>query len=65
MLETLIIALIAFFILWKVIKTTINNALVIAAILLLLYIGFGITPLEVWHKITQIIQAVFQVAASK
>jgi hypothetical protein len=65
MLETFVIALIAFVIFWKVIRTTINNALVVVAILVLLYTGFGITPLEVWHKITQIAQALLQVVASQ
>ncbi|HLO88114.1 MAG TPA: hypothetical protein VK203_24345 [Nostocaceae cyanobacterium] len=60
MLETIIIALIAFAILWKVIKTTINNALIVVTILFLLYTGFGITPLDVWHQITQVAQTLSQ-----
>ncbi|HLP88778.1 MAG TPA: hypothetical protein VK184_09350 [Nostocaceae cyanobacterium] len=60
MLETIIFAVIAFVIFWKILKTTINNALIIAAVLILLYLGFGITPQDIWRQITQIAQTITQ-----
>lgn len=51
MLLTLIVACVVFVILVKIIKTTIKNALIVAAILFLLHTGFGITPQSVWQQI--------------
>lgn len=56
MVPTLILAWIVFVIVWKVLKATITNALTIAAILVLLNIGFGITPQDIWHQIMQFAQ---------
>ncbi|WGV24881.1 hypothetical protein [Halotia branconii] len=61
MIPTLIIAWIIFVVLWKLLKTTISNALTIAAILVLLNIGFGITPQDIWHQIMQFAQTVSQI----
>ena len=58
MIPTLIIAWILFVILLKVLKTTVKNALTIAAILILLNIGFGITPEDIWQQIRQITQTI-------
>ncbi len=58
MIPTLILAWIVFVILFKIIKTTLKNALTIAAILVLLNIGFGITPQDIWHQIMLIAQTI-------
>ncbi|MBD2300537.1 hypothetical protein H6G80_06780 [Nostoc sp. FACHB-87] len=65
MIPTLIIAWIVFTILWKVIKTTVSNALTIAAIIILLQVGFGITPMDIWHQITQFTQNLLQIRLNK
>ncbi|MEA5513841.1 hypothetical protein [Nodularia sp. UHCC 0506] len=58
MIPTLIIAWIVFVILFKILKTTLKNALTIAAILVLLNIGFGITPQDIWHQIMHFAQTI-------
>jgi hypothetical protein len=60
MVPTLILAWIVFVIVWKVLKATITNALTIAAILVLLNIGFGITPQDIWHQIMQFAKTLSQ-----
>ncbi|AHJ27389.1 hypothetical protein PN465_05535 [Nodularia spumigena CS-584] len=58
MIPTLILAWIVFVILFKILKTTLKNALTIAAILVLLNIGFGITPEDIWHQIMHLAQTI-------
>ncbi|TVP61911.1 MAG: hypothetical protein EA343_12830 [Nodularia sp. (in: Bacteria)] len=58
MIPTLILAWIVFVILLKILKTTLKNALTIAAILVLLNIGFGITPQDIWQQITHFAQTI-------
>ncbi|MEA5577718.1 hypothetical protein [Anabaena sp. UHCC 0451] len=65
MIITLIVAWIIFVILWKLVKTTIKTAITFAAIVILLYFGFGITPQDVLHQITQFTQSFSQTPASK
>ncbi|ALF55908.1 hypothetical protein BCD64_03795 [Nostoc sp. MBR 210] len=65
MIPTLIIAWIVFTILWKVVKTTVSNALTIAAIIILLQVGFGITPMDIWHQIIQFTQTLSQIRLNK
>ncbi|MFN6516035.1 MAG: hypothetical protein RMY29_016265 [Nostoc sp. CreGUA01] len=65
MIATLIVAWIVFIILWKLLKATVSSALTIAAILVLLNIGFGITPQDIWHHITQFAQTLSQLQNSK
>jgi uncharacterized protein YacL len=55
MIITLLVAWIVFIILWKLIKTTIKTAIISAAVVILLYFGFGITPQDIWHQFTQIL----------
>ncbi len=64
MIPTLIIAWIIFTILWKIVKTTVSNALTIAAIIVLLQVGFGITPQDIWHQIIQFAQTLSQIRVS-
>jgi hypothetical protein len=61
---TLIVAWIIFIILWKIIKTTIKTAMTCAAIVVLLYFGFGITPQDILQKITDITQSISQIPVS-
>ena len=56
MIITLIVAWIIFLILWKLVKTTIKTAVTFAAIVVLLYFGFGITPQDILHTISEITQ---------
>ncbi|MBD2502040.1 hypothetical protein [Anabaena azotica] len=65
MVPTLILAWIVFVIVWKVLKATITNALTIAAILVLLNIGFGITPQDIWHQIMQFAKTLSQVSRGR
>lgn len=65
MIPTLILAWIVFVIVWKVLKATITNALTIAAILVLLNIGFGITPRDIWHQIIHFAQTLSQLQGGK
>lgn len=65
MIPTLIIAWIIFVILWKIVKTTVSYAFTIAAILVLLNIGFGITPQDIWQQIIQFAQTVTQIRGGK
>ncbi|MHC5611122.1 MAG: hypothetical protein ACYTXA_08900 [Nostoc sp.] len=65
MIATLIVAWIVFIILWKLLKATLSNALTIAVILVLLNIGFGITPQDIWHYVTQFAQNLPHIQSSK
>ena len=65
MVITLIIAWIVFTIFWKLLKTTVSNALTIAAIIVLLQVGFGITPQDIWHQVTQFAQSLSRVQGVK
>jgi hypothetical protein len=65
MIATLIVAWIVFIILWKLVKATLSSALTLAAILVLLNIGFGITPQDIWHQVMQFAQTLSQIQSSK
>ena len=65
MIPTLILAWIVFAVLWKLLKTTLRTALTIAALLVLLQIGFGITPQDIWYQITHLPQALSQIRNGK
>ncbi|WP_315791663.1 hypothetical protein [Fischerella sp. JS2] len=56
MLIALIIAWLIFTILVKVVKTTVKTAFLIAAIIVLLQVGYGIGPQEMWNYIVQLPQ---------
>lgn len=58
MIPMLILAWIVFVFLLKILKTTLKNALTIAAILILLNIGFDITPQDIWHQIIHFAQTI-------
>lgn len=61
MIATLIVAWIVFTIMWKVLKTTVSNALIVAAVLILLNLSYGITPQDIAHQITQFAQTLSQI----
>ncbi|MBD2293809.1 hypothetical protein H6G06_09960 [Anabaena sphaerica FACHB-251] len=65
MIITLLVAWIIFVILWKLVKTTIKTAVTFAAIVVLLYFGFGITPQDILHQVTQFAQTFSQTPAGK
>ncbi|MEA5552990.1 hypothetical protein VB713_18760 [Anabaena cylindrica UHCC 0172] len=60
MIITLLVAWIIFVILWKLVKTTIKTAVTFAAIVVLLYFGFGITPQDILSKISDFMQNISQ-----
>ncbi|MFB2772841.1 hypothetical protein ACE1AT_26750 [Pelatocladus sp. BLCC-F211] len=61
MLIALIVAWLIFTILIKVVKTTVKTAFIIAAIVVLLQVGYGIGPQEIWNYIVQIPQKLPQI----
>ncbi len=65
MLISLIVAWIVFTILVKVVKTTVKSALIFAAIIVLLEVGYGIGIQDVWDQITQLPQTLPNVGGSK
>jgi hypothetical protein len=65
MIITLLVAWIVFIILWKLIKTTIKTAIISAAVVILLYFGFGITPQDIWQQISQFGQTFSQTPVKK
>jgi uncharacterized protein YacL len=65
MIITLLVAWIVFIILWKLIKTTIKTAIISAAVVILLYFGFGITPQDIWQQISQFAQTFSQTPVKK
>ncbi|BAY12760.1 hypothetical protein [Calothrix sp. NIES-2098] len=65
MIPTLILAWIVFAVLWKILKTTVRTALTIAAILVLLQIGFGITPQDIWSQVIHFAQTLSQIRTGK
>lgn len=56
MLIAVIVAWLIFTILVKVVKTTVKTAFFIAAIIVLLQVGYGIGPQEMWNYIVQLPQ---------
>ncbi len=54
MLVALIVAWIVFTVLVKVIKTSVKNALIIAAVIVLLQVGYGIGPQDIWNHIVKL-----------
>lgn len=65
MLIALIVAWIVFTILVKVVKTTVKNALMIAAIIILLQVGYGISPQDIWNHIINLPQTLPQLNGGK
>ncbi|MBD2774902.1 hypothetical protein [Iningainema tapete] len=56
MIIALIVAWIVFTILVKILKTTVSNALTVAAVIVLLQVGYGITPQDIWQQLMQLPQ---------
>jgi hypothetical protein len=56
MFLALILAWIIFTFLIKIVKTTVVNALMIAALVLLLQVGYGITPIDIFNYIVTLPQ---------
>ncbi|MEM7727611.1 MAG: hypothetical protein AAF208_14790 [Cyanobacteria bacterium P01_A01_bin.45] len=57
---TLIVAWLIFTFLVKVVRTTVSTAFVVAAIIVLLKVGFDISPFDIWNKILEFTQLAFQ-----
>ncbi|NET70890.1 MAG: hypothetical protein F6K62_08010 [Sphaerospermopsis sp. SIO1G2] len=64
MIITLLVAWITFILLWKIVKTTIKTAMTYAAIVVLLYFGFDLTPQDILHKLSEITQNISQTPVS-
>jgi hypothetical protein len=56
MFLALILAWIIFTFLIKIIKTTVVNALMIAALVLLLQVGYGVDPIDIFNYIVTLPQ---------
>lgn len=56
MIIALIVAWIVFTILVKILKTTVSNALTVAAVIVLLQVGYGITPQDIWQQLMHLPQ---------
>lgn len=54
LIAALIVSWLVFTALIKVVKTTIQTAIAIAAIILILQLAFGIAPQTLWQQITQL-----------
>ncbi|MEH2136541.1 hypothetical protein [Nostoc sp.] len=65
MIATLIVAWIVFIILWKLLKATLKSAFIIAAIIILLNISFGITPQDIWLRIMHFTQTLSNIQSGK
>jgi hypothetical protein len=65
MIIALVVAWIAFTILFKVVKTTLSNALTVAAIIVLLQVGFGVSPQDIWQYIIQLPQTLSKIGVGK
>lgn len=60
LIAALIVTFLVFIWLIKVAKATIQTALTIAIIILILQLVFGIGPSQLWQKITEIPQLIWQ-----
>lgn len=58
-IAAVIVSWLVFTALIKVVKTTATTAIAIAAIVLVLQIGFGVVPQDLWQQITQLPQIVW------
>ncbi len=59
LIAALIVSWLVFTALIKLVKTTVSTAIVIAAIVLVLQLVFGINPQDLWQQITQLPQIVW------
>lgn len=60
LIAAIIVAWLVFTALVSLLKTTIKTALICAAIVLILQLGFGIKPQEVWQQIIQLPQTILE-----
>ena len=60
LIAALMVTFLVFTWLIKVVKATIQTALTIALLVLILQIVFGIGPSQVWQKITELPQLIWQ-----
>ena len=60
LIAALIVTFLVFTWLIKVVKATIQTALTIAIIVLILQLIFGIGPTQLWQKITELPQIIWQ-----
>ncbi|MES1022147.1 hypothetical protein ABN584_04480 [Gloeocapsa sp. BRSZ] len=58
LIAALVVAWLVFTALMRVVKTTLSTALTVAAIVLILQIGFGVQPQQLWQQIVQLPQII-------
>ncbi|OKH27872.1 hypothetical protein NIES1031_07970 [Chroogloeocystis siderophila 5.2 s.c.1] len=58
LIAALVVAWLVFTALIRVVKTTLSTALTVAAIVLILQIGFGVQPQQLWQQIVQLPQMI-------
>ena len=61
LITALIVSWLVFTALIKLVKTTVSTAIAIAAIVLVLQLGFVINPQDLWQQITQLPQILWHV----
>ncbi len=62
---TLLVAWLIFNLLVKIIKTTVKTAFIAAAVVVLLQVGYKISPLDIFNYIMQFSQSISQVIGVK
>lgn len=62
-IAAIVISILVFTWLIKIVKATIGTAIVIAAIVLVLQLVFGIGPSQLWEQISQIPQAIWHMVS--
>lgn len=60
LVAAVVISFLVFTWLIKVVRATIGTAILIALLVLVLQLVFGIGPAQVWQQITQLFQAIWQ-----
>lgn len=64
-IAAIIVSWLIFTLLVKVVKASISTAILVAAIVLILQLFFGIGPQDLWQQVTQIPQTLWQLVTGK
>ena len=64
-IAAIIVSWLIFTLLVKVVKASISTAILVAAIVLILQLFFGIGPQDLWQQVTQLPQTLWQLVTSK
>ncbi|MBD1904776.1 hypothetical protein NDI37_19465 [Funiculus sociatus GB2-A5] len=64
-IAAIIVSWLIFTLLVKVVKASISTAILVAAIVLILQLFFGIGPQDLWQQVTQLPQTLWQLVTGK